>query len=610
MSFKIFMLQLTGKIRDTEKIEAAGKTLQEQYLAFQEAARSEELREFQQLEKWVSSGEYDRKKKEIEALVFKGSLEFNQLKEFNSLRKNKPVRNFLATASSADLKKFQGLEGSDRLNLFRDLKDYVKDGQYHNDKKNLLSQTFKGSPEEGHLHELAQIVNSKMFKAYLRLKGSTELEKHIRFGKNGKLSRFSELKNAPEKDKAARQEFKKLKNDPEIRDWFKFEQSKDLKYYHEMAGSPTLARLEELQKLTGTPEFKKRVEFLKDTQKLDKSEFQAKYNRFRELEASEDIRFYHSFGKSSHYRNYLDMKDSYPLKRYYELKELTSSAEFLQRKAYLEDSGKWQKTEEYARYQKYLQLRKDPKVLHYLKFEKSNAFDFLKEWEISFEDHFPGKVLDTAKWTANSYWADRLVGDNYSQPGDLQAYTGGKNVRVDQNRLSVLVKKEKADGKRWLPAQGFVPDTFNYTSDTLSTCRSFSQKEGIFEARIRFNPCRQVVQSFHLSGESVSPQVTLMEAGPASRAGLFEYPTAGKPLFRGVDLKNLKKGMDYIFRLEWNKNHLRWKINDTPVFETDVPELKGELHLNLTSLVIDEVDSTRLPVAFEISWVKCYRKKN
>jgi len=610
MSFRIFILQLTGKIKETEKIEASRKLLQEEYNAFLEAVKSAELREYKEMEQWLSTGEYERKKKEVESLVFRGSLEFNQLKEFNSLRKSKSLRNFLAIQSSPDLLRYQGLEGSDRLKLYYELEDYVKDGQYRVDKKNLQAQQFSGSAEEGHLKELAQIVNSKAYKTYHRLKGSAELDHHLLFGQNGKLSRYSELKNAPEKDKAARKEYRKLKNDPEIRNWFRFERSRELKYFREMAGSHLLTRLGELRKLTGSEEFKKKVEFLKDKQKLEKSEAWKRYSEFRKMEADEDVRFYLRFGKSPLYRNYLEIKDSYQLKRYIELKELTTSAEWLQKKAYLDDTRKWEKTDDYARYQKLLQLRKHPRVLHFKKYEKSSAFDFLKQWEVSFEDRFEGKSLDLSKWTANSYWADRMVGENFSQAGDLQAYTGGKNSQVGKNGLAIQVKKEKAEGKRWLPAQGFVPDSFDYTSDTLSTCRSFRQKEGIFEARIRFNPCRQVVQSFHLLGEAVTPQVTLLESGPECRAGLLGFSGGKKPHFQGIDLKHLKKGVEYIFRLEWKNDHLTWKLNDKAIYEAHVPELKGEVHLNLTSLVIREIDSSLLPVSFEVCWVKCYRKKS
>ena len=74
-------------------------------------------------------------------------------------------------------------------------------------------------------------------------------------------------------------------------------------------------------------------------QKLGKSEPWKKYIRYKELATDGDILFYLKFEKSSLYKNYLDLKESFQLKRFYELKELTSSAEFLKRKEWLELGG-------------------------------------------------------------------------------------------------------------------------------------------------------------------------------------------------------------------------------------------------------------------------------
>jgi hypothetical protein len=609
MSLKILTLQITGKMKDSEKIEASRRALQDDYEAFLRVQHSEELKEFRELDQWIKSGSYDRKKKEVESHVFKGSLEYNQLKEFETLGKNKSIRKYFLVEASSDLTRFGRLEDSELLKEYWQLNDYVKDGQYLAEKNEILSHKFQGSPEQGHLKELASIEKSKLLKAYRKLHQSPELENHEKFRKGDLLKRYTEQKNTPEKDKAARKEFRKLKNDPDIRAYFRFEASKDLKYYREMAGSHLLSRYSELVILTGTEEFRNKVAYLKDAKKLEKSESWKKWLRFRELGAHDDVRFYLRYEKSSLHKNYLDIKDSHQLKRFLELKELCASEEFLKRKAYLEDSRKWEKTPEFARFQHFQSLKKDPGIVMFHKYENSDAFDFLKKWEITFEDDFNGKQLDAGKWTPNNYWADRLLGDNFSHAGDLQAYTGGKNSVVSQGILSLQVRKEKASGKRWVPAQGFIPENFEYTSDTLSTIRNFWQQGGIFEAKIKFNPVREVVQSFHLLGEAVSPQITLMESGPRSRTGLISYKDGEKPGFSGIDLKNLKKGKFHIFRLEWDGTLLTWKINDASVFSSSVGGLNQTVHLNLASLVIKEIEPSKLPVAFEVDWIRCYRKK-
>ena len=73
MSFKIFKLQLTGKIKPVEKIEQHRSLLINDYQEFQEVEKSDELSLFLELEKRVNSEQFKKEKGEIAALHFKGS---------------------------------------------------------------------------------------------------------------------------------------------------------------------------------------------------------------------------------------------------------------------------------------------------------------------------------------------------------------------------------------------------------------------------------------------------------------------------------------------------------------------------------------------------------
>jgi hypothetical protein len=151
---------------------------------------------------------------------------------------------------------------------------------------------------------------------------------------------------------------------------------------------------------------------------------------------------------------------------------------------------------------------------------------------------------------------------------------------------------------------------FGYTSDTLSTIHSFWQGDGIVEAKVRFSPVKQVVNSFHLLGEKNSPQVILVEMGPKCRIGMLASGNSSVPHFTGANIGTLSRNSFYLFMLEREGQRLTWKINDRIVFEAMVPEVTDvDMHLNLTSLVVDEIDDGNLPVSFEISWIKCYRRK-
>ena len=87
MSFKIFSLQLFGKLKPVETVEKQRKTLLDDYNEYQKVETSDELKKYLALEKEINSEEFKKKKVEIEALHFNGSQEFNQLKEFAGLQK-------------------------------------------------------------------------------------------------------------------------------------------------------------------------------------------------------------------------------------------------------------------------------------------------------------------------------------------------------------------------------------------------------------------------------------------------------------------------------------------------------------------------------------------
>jgi hypothetical protein len=232
--------------------------------------------------------------------------------------------------------------------------------------------------------------------------------------------------------------------------------------------------------------FRERAAYLKDKKKFEKTDAYKKYIRFRELEKSDDIRFFLKYEKSPVYKNYLDVKDSFDLKRYEELKEITSSKEFLDRKQYLEDKKKWEKSEEYALEQKYHELKNLPHIVKYYKYQGTDAFGFFREWELKFEDTFSNGKLDTGKWSVKSLWGEKLLGKNYALPGDMHLFTEGANIKTG-GILHIETRKEKAEGLVWKMPAGFVPEQFDYTSGIISTANSFWQENGILKLKLNFS---------------------------------------------------------------------------------------------------------------------------
>lgn len=553
MAFTLF----SGGLKPVEKVEKERVELEEKYKAFLKAEKSESLAAYKELKEWVDSGAMQKKKMELESQIFKGSKEYGLLKELEALEKNSSLKKYFRLDGSADLKKFQELD--------KTLKPKLDDLKKLNNNDVKFYRKFAKSPLYANY---CKVDDSQLLKRFVELKEKTSAAEFKK--QKATLEQEKKWKNSPEN--ALLEEFGKLEKDRSIKKYFQLDGSADLK------------------------KFRKMDETLRDKIKLQE-----------EMQHNPDVKFYEKFAKSPLYANYCAVHNSQLLKRFVELKQITSTTEFLKQKAWLEDKNKWEKSEEYARSQKFESLKKDPHIVHYFQYVNDTKFDFFRNWEVSFEDNFSEKNINWNKWLPNSYIADKLLGRNFSQLGDLQAYSDGKNSQISQGTLHVLVKKEKVSSPRWLPTAGFIADEFDYTTDTLSTAKSFWQEGGIFEAKIFFTPAQNIVSLFYLSGEKTSPLITLLEMGKKSRMGIMGMGEKG--FFEGVSLKKLKKNSFYIFTLVWENNRLIWKVNDKVFYESQLPKNMDKVHINFTNLVLDEVKAS-LPYSFGIDWVRCYRRKN
>jgi len=438
---------------------------------------------------------------------------------------------------------------------------------------------FEKSPEMKEYHELDLLVNSPAFKQkkteiqHLALKGSKEdaqLIEYKKLSKNGRLQKF----------------YATLK-------------SEELKRFEKISGSEMMKKYKELK----TAVEKHSLEALKKKDKQSKE--YALYTEFESLKDSNDLMFFRNFRKSSAYRNYELLVDSPERKRYEELQKLTATEDFKARVAYLEDKQKWEKTDESAKEKRYAELQKLPQLINYLKYKNSSALDFFKKWDLVFEDCFDSGKLDNQKWITQSYWASQALGKNFSQPGDLHAFTEGQNVSVDGNILKIEVRKEKTKGMQWRIPFGFVEHEFDYTSGIISTAGNEWWKHGILEAKVKYSPSHNLIDVLYLLGEENSPQINLVEMGMKNRIGLLAK--SGEGIHEECEsIAGLKTGEFYIFRLEWSAHSLVWKINNREMFTVshNIPAFK--MHLNAASVVITEPNGS-LPHRFEIDWVRFYQ---
>ena len=285
---------ILGLIPSTSKIEQAEKALIDEFEKLKAFTKSDLLSKYTKLHDQVNSSSFIQKRKEIESLQFKNSEEYNKEKEFLSMQKAKDIVQYFKTVSGSILKRFKDLDGSKKIRDYEELESFIKSNAFRQ-KQKMKPITFRDSDE---------------YRKFL--------------------------------------EYKSLKSDPEIKAFFKAAGK------GEAVKSKTVQKFEELSAYIKSPEFlaKKNMRPItfKDTEEYKKL---LEYNRQKN---SLDIKEYYNFKGSKEYANFLNTDGSARLARYNELKEYVATQAFKERKNYLLDTKRFEKTEEFKDAQEYEKL--------------------------------------------------------------------------------------------------------------------------------------------------------------------------------------------------------------------------------------------------------------
>jgi hypothetical protein len=529
---------ILGMIPSTAKIEQNEKALIGEFEKLNTFSASDQLARYNYLTELVNSSAFRDKRKEIESLRYNGSEESAREKEFLSLQKSKDLTMYFRTAAGSMLKRFRDMDGSQKIKDFEALESYISSPQFR-EKEKMRPITFKDTDD---------------FRKFV--------------------------------------EYKALKADPEIKSYYKAAAK------GEATKSRVVLRFEELRTYVKSAEFLARKRMKPVTFK-DSEEYK-KLLEYKRQKSSPDIKEYYRFKSSKEYSNFLNTDGSTRLSRYYELKEYIGTPEFKERKNYLLDKKRFEKTEMFREILEFNRLKKNPDIIWYFKVKDSDKFDILKKRELTFNDEFEGNTLDTVKWLTNYYWGEKLLKDRYSVESDLQAYTEKDNFEVRNSLLKIITKAQKTTGKVWSAARGFETKEFSYTSGIINTGTSFRQQYGTFSAKIRLgNPL--VRNAFWMLSDKITPHIDICRTSKGKV--LFDHiPFPGKFFKKSLGSK-YANGF-YIYSLEWTPDRLVWKINGEEVFRrtSDIP---GEpMYILFSGGVENPINGF---TTMDIDWIRVYR---
>ena len=457
-----------------------------------------------------------------------------------------------------EFEEFTLFSGSDELLKYQELKSWFETKEHEKVKQELKVLTYKSSTEFQTEKEFLTLSKNKPLKNYLSLADSNTPKEYLDIEKSGLPQKYNEL-----------------------------------------------------EAYVKSPEYKQgRKQFVKD----NTEEYQ-KEVAYNELKQNEQLKKYFTLKKSKPLQDYFQIKDSDILSKYNDLKAHVESDGFKERKAYLLLTDKFEKTEQFQKLQEYNKLNQSEKIRWYFKTLKEDKFKEIKKWELTFSEDFESKKLDQQKWLTKFFWGEALLNNSYSLASDGHWYTDGNNVAIDKGVLKIFTRKEKANGLSWDSKFGFIPKEFDYTSGIISTGNSFRQQHGRFEAKIKVTSLAGIYHAFWLVGDKMLPEIDIFrKRGEGSNAlqGAFfwENGQKGKAKKSITSVGGLTLDSEfYILGVDWDEHKITWKINGVP-FKVETNNLpQGSVYLVLSSGVNGKIDETKLPVTFEVDWVKCWTHK-
>ncbi len=503
----------------------------------------------------------------------------------------------------AEYEKMIAFAGSEALAKYNRLNESVNSAGFKQKRKEIESLAYKGSEEHARETEFLNLKKAKDIVSYFKTEGSTLLKNFTSLDGSSRIKEIEDLQlfvQSPEFKQKEKMKPVTFKDTEEYGKWLEFKKLRGDKEVKKNLNPEKVKRFSELQSLVTSSAFLQKKNMKPVTFK-DTTEYQ-KLQDLKARKSASDIVSYYKFRASKEYHNWVQVKDSARLKRYYELQEYLKTKEFTERKEYLLDKRRFEKSEMFRELKEYETLKNSPDIKWYFGIKDSNKFDILKNRVLTFSDEFDGTAPDSSKWLNKYYWGEKLLHDSYSVATDLHCYTPSENFEVRHSVLRIITKPQKLNGKVWDPVKGFYTKDFGFTSGIINTGASFRQKYGIFTAKIKLSD-PNVRNAFWLIGDRITPHADVCRSGHG-KVWFDLFSANGNHFKKSIGSRYLSDF--YIYTLEWTPEALVWKINGVEVMRQTTGVPQEPMYINLAGGVERPVGGIS---SMEVDWVRVYQPK-
>mgnify|MGYP002858617270 CR=1 FL=1 len=178
----------------------------------------------------------------------------------------------------ADILRYRQLEKSPEVAEYFELKKIVESAAFQEKKNRLLHRTYKQTEEGQKTARYEELKRSSHIRMYMKAVESDEFQRFLRFRESEEYGKIRDPKE--------------LKQSAELRRYAKIDRSRLYQNYLRVATSRDLKQLQALEEELATTDFKERDAFWRDPKRWQLTEEAQQEARYKELAASDDIRFF------------------------------------------------------------------------------------------------------------------------------------------------------------------------------------------------------------------------------------------------------------------------------------------------------------------------------
>ena len=227
MSF--FLASKLRKASNTVAIEKKRDELRSDFEEFEQFSKSDELKQFNELELLVLSDEFKRKRKMIEKKSFKRSELYQEEREFKKYQRSRKFKTYFRLKDSSELSTFKLVGESKDLSRFKELEVLMKSSKLNKKENAEEISEFKRLKASARLKEYFKFKKSRALRIYNEVDNSADLKNYYQLEerisseefKNEKVFLLDKKRFEKTEDFQKLQEYQKLKSSEKFVKYFK-----------------------------------------------------------------------------------------------------------------------------------------------------------------------------------------------------------------------------------------------------------------------------------------------------------------------------------------------------------------------------------------------------